>query len=225
MKHISLAILLCATGPALSDEVFILELEANGGSVLAGQILSDEDSVTTLSRPMDPPSAGTVEASTTLVRPDVTTKTLVPSPEATGQLQPPPDPGIKRPPKPIPKPSIQKVVEKGITVRLPDVFFNSGSHQLTSAGKTELEKVAVALKKEPNINFLIEGYTDNVGTSAENLALGQRRADAVKAALMSMGVARHRMKTVSYGEARQFTTNSNAKGRAANRRVDIVSVP
>lgn len=104
------------------------------------------------------------------------------------------------------------------------VSFQSDSSTLTRAARAQLAALADKLKAEnQNVYLEIQGHTDNRGSTAGNLALGQRRADAVRHFLGTEGgVPLHRMNTISYGEAAPVASNRSRAGRSTNRRVAVV---
>jgi outer membrane protein OmpA-like peptidoglycan-associated protein len=73
-----------------------------------------------------------------------------------------------------------------------------------------------------NVYLEIQGYTDNTGSSAENLRLGEERAEAVRRFMSLQGVALNRMSTISYGQDQPVAPNNTRVGRAQNRRVVLV---
>jgi peptidoglycan-associated lipoprotein len=74
------------------------------------------------------------------------------------------------------------------------------------------------LKANPNVRFTVEGHCDERGSEEYNLALGDRRANAVKEYLLSQGIAASRMSTVSYGEERPVCREATEECYAQNRR-------
>ena len=87
----------------------------------------------------------------------------------------------------------------------------------------EIKKFADVMKDHPEINVVIEGHTDNIGTDAYNLKLSDRRAAAVKNYMIKkFGIEESRLSSKGYGESKPIDTNKNAKGRQKNRRVEAV---
>ncbi|WP_411172351.1 OmpA family protein [Pseudomonas saxonica] len=84
----------------------------------------------------------------------------------------------------------------------------------------DINNVADFMKQYPSTTTTVAGYTDSVGTDAYNLKLSQRRADAVRTALVNQGVASNRVDAVGHGKANPVATNATAEGRALNRRVE-----
>jgi len=115
-----------------------------------------------------------------------------------------------------------KKTERGMVITMGDVLFDTGRAELKSGGVRNVEKLSSFLKAYPQRKVLIEGYTDSVGGDEMNQSLSSRRADAVRAALLSQGVGSDRLATRGYGEAFPVAGNDNASGRQLNRRVEIV---
>jgi peptidoglycan-associated lipoprotein len=97
------------------------------------------------------------------------------------------------------------------------VFFATNSSKLTSAAKATLDKQAAYIKSS-KISVVIEGHADERGTREYNLALGERRANAVRDYLMSKGIAKASIKVISYGKERPVNTESSALAWSQNRR-------
>ena len=105
---------------------------------------------------------------------------------------------------------------------LGDVHFRTG---LVTVGKTDakaLDSVARWLKDNPGAVVRIEGHTDDLGTSVENLAVGQKRAASAMKYLIDKGVSAERISIVSYGSDRPVCTEKNDSCRARNRRVHFL---
>jgi peptidoglycan-associated lipoprotein len=99
-----------------------------------------------------------------------------------------------------------------------DVQFTFDRYSLDAAARATLDAAAAALRMDPTIQLEIEGHTCNLGSAAYNLALGARRAAAVRDYLIMRGIAPQRMTTVSYGERRPKFDNDTKAGRSKNRR-------
>lgn len=98
------------------------------------------------------------------------------------------------------------------------VFFDYDSSTLTAEGRSTLERQAAWLNQYPNVGITIEGHCDERGTREYNLALGERRAQAVKNYLISLGVPADRLNTISYGKERPAVMGSDEMSWAKNRR-------
>ena len=86
----------------------------------------------------------------------------------------------------------------------------------------KIEKVAIFMRKYPDTTAVIEGHSDEVGSSADNMRLSQSRADNVVSYLEKRGIARSRLKAVGYGETRPIANNNTELGKRLNRRIDAV---
>jgi peptidoglycan-associated lipoprotein len=105
---------------------------------------------------------------------------------------------------------------------LKDAFFDYDKSDLRDDARTALAADADWLKKNRTIQFLIEGHCDERGTSEYNLALGDRRANAAKEYLVSLGVDASRVRTVSYGKERPFCNQSTEECWQQNRRAHFL---
>jgi outer membrane protein OmpA-like peptidoglycan-associated protein len=115
-----------------------------------------------------------------------------------------------------------KQTERGTVITLGDVLFNVDQAVLTSGGQATVQKLATVLRDNPERTVLIEGFTDSTGSTAHNLELSQRRAEAVRSALSQAGIDRARVEVRGYGEAYPVAGNETAGDRQLNRRVEIV---
>jgi outer membrane protein OmpA-like peptidoglycan-associated protein len=102
--------------------------------------------------------------------------------------------------------------------------FGFATSELSADMETALDAFATQLKTEnKNVFIEIQGHTDNIGSEAVNLAIGQARAEAVRRHLaMKGGIALHRMSIISYGESAPVASNQTRDSRAENRRVTLV---
>ena len=112
--------------------------------------------------------------------------------------------------------------ERGLLVTLGDVLFAFDKAELSAQAAPRLDKLAGFLTQFPERQMLIEGYTDSVGNDSYNRNLSERRAQAVRDALVQRGVASARITARGYGKAHPVADNGSADGRAMNRRVEIV---
>jgi len=104
------------------------------------------------------------------------------------------------------------------------VFFAYDSYELDEAARGTLNRQAQWLQKYQNVRVTIEGHADERGTREYNLALGDRRANAVKNYLAAQGVSAGRLNTISYGKERPEVQGSDEESFAQNRRgVTVIS--
>jgi len=103
-----------------------------------------------------------------------------------------------------------------------DVHFDFDRYSLRPEATRALDEAIATLQANPDLNIEIEGHTCNIGTAEYNLALGERRATAVREYLSSRGIGANRLRTVSYGEERPKYDNSREETRRLNRRAALV---
>jgi peptidoglycan-associated lipoprotein len=102
------------------------------------------------------------------------------------------------------------------------VFFAFDRSDITPEARQILARQADWLRRYPNVTVTIEGHCDERGTREYNLALGERRAQAVKNVLVAMGIPAARMSTISYGKERPAVVGSTEEAYAQNRRAVTV---
>jgi OOP family OmpA-OmpF porin len=123
-------------------------------------------------------------------------------------------------PKAAAKPAASGVSQSKITLQA-DTLYDFNKADLKPEGKATLDKIARDLSKIKLEVIIAVGNTDSVGSDAYNMALGQRRAQSVKAYLTSKGVDGSRIYTESKGKSNPVASNATEQGRAKNRRTDI----
>ena len=102
---------------------------------------------------------------------------------------------------------------------VPDrVFFATNETILTTASRETLRKQATWLRKNSDINVVLEGHADERGTREYNLALGERRANSAKDYLMTYGISSDRISVLSYGKEKPVDSGSNPLAWSKNRR-------
>ena len=102
------------------------------------------------------------------------------------------------------------------------VFFATNKSVLTTASRDTLRKQAAWMRKKKDLTFTIEGHADERGTREYNLALGERRANAVKDYLMTYGISGSRLNVISYGKERPVNAGSTPLAWSQNRRAVTV---
>jgi len=161
-----------------------------------------------VARPMPPPDV-TAGAGNTPARPE--------------PPQPVAEPSIVMPPMPAEdKISGTSIDDLNRDSPLRPLFFLLDASDISPEGQQVLQANAAVLKKYPAMQITIEGHCDERGTAEYNLALGERRAVAVKTYLVSLGVAPDRVRTVSYGKKLTFDPGHTESAWSKNRRGHFV---
>jgi peptidoglycan-associated lipoprotein len=120
-----------------------------------------------------------------------------------------------------PQPSLEEMFNKEVQ----DAFFDYDKASIRGDARSALSKTAEFLRSYPQVAVVIEGHCDERGSTEYNIALGDRRASAVKNYLVQLGIAADRMTTVSYGKEKPFCTESNEECWQRNRVGHFVRVP
>jgi len=126
------------------------------------------------------------------------------------QPEPPPAPEAPPPPAPV----ARKIILRGVN-------FDFDMSNIRPDARPILDAAIETLQQEPDIRVTVEGYTDWIGTDAYNLALSDRRAQAVVDYLVAGGISPSRLTAVGFGESDPVATNETESGRAQNRRVEL----
>jgi peptidoglycan-associated lipoprotein len=158
---------------------------------------------------------------------NVETKTVPapPPPAATQEVQPaPPAPAVEdKREDPLLSRDLQVVNDelrrRGFS---PDVYFDYDESGLSDDARGKLARNADLLKSQAQFMVTVEGHADERGTNEYNLALGERRSNAVRDYLGSLGVGGDRLRTISYGEERPVCTQSEESCWSQNRRAHMV---
>ena len=103
-----------------------------------------------------------------------------------------------------------------------DIQFEINKSTVQREAEEKLDVLVTFMRKYPDTTAVIEGHTDEVGTSADNMRLSQSRADGMVTYLANRGIARSRLQAVGYGETRPIADNSTQIGKRLNRRINAV---
>jgi outer membrane protein OmpA-like peptidoglycan-associated protein len=115
-------------------------------------------------------------------------------------------------------------LQQGETVRLNNIFFETAKAELQPESFTELDRVVTMLKDNPNMEILIGGHTDNVGSPASNIQLSAARATSVEGYLVNKGIVNTRLRVKGFGDTKPVASNDTDPGRQQNRRVEFTIV-
>ncbi|GIW43349.1 MAG: hypothetical protein KatS3mg077_0631 [Candidatus Binatia bacterium] len=137
------------------------------------------------------------------------------APAAPPPPPPPPPPVAQAAPPPPPPPAKRKIVLRGVN-------FDFDKATIRPDAARILDEAVATLKAEPDVEVLIVGHTDSVGSEAYNQRLSVRRAQAVKDYLVRHGIAASRLQVKGMGESQPVASNDTAEGRAQNRRVELL---
>ena len=118
--------------------------------------------------------------------------------------------------------NIQVVRKTEVVVNFEDVHFDFDRYSLRPEATRALDEAIAVMQKNPALSIEIEGHTCNIGTAEYNLALGDRRSNAVREYLAGRGIGANRLRTVSYGEERPKHDNAREETRRLNRRAALV---
>lgn len=127
---------------------------------------------------------------------------------------PPPPPPVAQAPAP-PPPAKKKIVLRGVN-------FDFDRATIRPDAARILDEAVATLKAEPDVEVLVVGHTDSVGSEAYNLKLSRQRAEAVRNYLVRHGIAASRLQVKWMGESQPVASNETAEGRAQNRRVELL---
>ena len=139
-----------------------------------------------------------------------------PMPPAAAPVAPPAPPPAPVVTAPAPPPPAAKVYT------FEDVHFDFDRYTLRAEAQRVLDQALAAMKDNPSLRLTVEGHTCSIGTAEYNLALGERRSNAVRDYLVQNGIAADRLRSVSFGEERPKHDNSKEETRRLNRRAALV---
>lgn len=112
--------------------------------------------------------------------------------------------------------------DRGMVLTLGDVLFDLNQAELKASGEATVQRLAEFMREYEERRVRVEGYTDSTGEASYNQELSERRAEAVRDALVGMGISRDRVETKGFGEEYPVASNDSSGGRQQNRRVEIV---
>ena len=115
-------------------------------------------------------------------------------------------------------------IEVGQNIRLNNLFFDTGKYDLKESSNSELNNLLKLLELNPNMKIKIIGYTDNVGSDANNLILSKNRANSVYEWLLKNNIEKSKLSSVGLGEKDPVATNETEEGRQLNRRVEFTII-
>jgi peptidoglycan-associated lipoprotein len=144
-----------------------------------------------------------------------------PAPVAEAPMKEPPPPIAMAPATPPAAAPGVAVTEEKVS-QFDDVRFDFDKSEVKEAGRKTCGVVADYLKKHPQAKMQIEGHCDERGTAEYNMALGERRATAVMTYLVSLGVPKSALSTVSFGKEKPLDPGHNEEAWAKNRRAHFV---
>jgi len=129
---------------------------------------------------------------------------------------------VTQPPPPPPAPAPTITDEDLFNQNIKDVYFDYDKSDIRGDQQSSVQADVAFLTQHANFNFTIEGHCDERGSTEYNLALGDKRASAVKNALTAAGISASRIKTISYGKEKPFCMESNEACWQQNRRGHFV---
>lgn len=118
-------------------------------------------------------------------------------------------------------PEIKQEVKQKIEFAAKNIFFQFASDVILKKSYASLNNVVTVLQQNPSLKLSISAHADNVGTPERNMEWSERRAKAVADYFISKGIAADRIAYKGYGDTQPIASNKTAKGRAANRRVEM----
>jgi outer membrane protein OmpA-like peptidoglycan-associated protein len=118
-------------------------------------------------------------------------------------------------------PEIKQEVKQKIEFAAKNIFFQFASDVILKKSYAALNQVVTVLQQNPSLKLSIAAHADNLGTPERNMMWSERRAKAVADYFISKGIAADRITYKGYGDTQPVASNKTAKGRAANRRVEM----
>ena len=164
------------------------------------------------------------------VEPRVVAEDSIPPLPEIGETPPPPPSAPSPPPIPPAPPWPKKVAAMAaepppMPISFDTVLFDFDKFEILSEYKSVIQDNATKLLDNPSMVATIEGHADERGTNEYNLALGQRRAEAIREALIELGVPPSQLQTITFGEERPAELGRNEEAWRLNRRGEMVDSP
>lgn len=189
--------------------------------------------VTELEDEPDPPQTDMMlkaVAPSPTVEPRVVAEDSIPPLPEIGETPPPPPSAPSPPPIPPAPPWPKKVAAMAaepppMPISFDTVLFDFDKFEILSEYKSVIQDNATKLLDNPSMVATIEGHADERGTNEYNLALGQRRAEAIREALIELGVPPSQLQTITFGEERPAELGRNEEAWRLNRRGEMVDSP
>ena len=119
----------------------------------------------------------------------------------------------------LPKKKVEDTIIEILKVQ--NIYFDYDKWTIRPESMSSLEKIAQVLMEHPEVTVRIEGHTDNIGSDVYNQGLSEKRAEAVRQALIERGVPASRLTAIGFGKARPVAPNTSPEGRAENRRIEF----
>ena len=114
-----------------------------------------------------------------------------------------------------------EAINKDLWFTMDGIQFDTNKATIKAESDAQVSHIAEVLKAYPKVKIKIGGYTDNTGNANANKKLSNNRANAVKKAIVSKGIAADRMDAEGYGSDHPVTSNDTPEGRQQNRRIDV----
>jgi peptidoglycan-associated lipoprotein len=210
-----------APAPAPPPAQPTVSLQANPTSINSGDSSTLSWTSSNATQLTIAPEVGTVNAEgSTKVSPSSSTTYTITASGPGGSANASARVTVSAPPPP-PQPAGPSVDELFLR-EVQDAYFDFNKADIRADARTALAKTAEFLRNYPQVRATIEGHCDERGSTEYNLALGDRRAAAVKQYLVSLGISADRLSTVSFGKEKPFCTESNETCWQQNRRGHFV---
>jgi len=133
-----------------------------------------------------------------------------------------PNPVLSNAPNPVITDTSKRDLPPSLLSKSKEIYFATGSSKLLAKSLHVLNDIVRVLLENPSYQLIVESHTDNEGKDELNQQLTQQRAESVKAYLVSKGIEESRVTAIGYGESKPIADNTTARGRAQNRRTELI---